>query len=149
VLRTIWPALAINLGILLFIAAATGLPSYFCHPKRLAIEEQNRAIALSYYTSAPLAVTPAVILLLILASLAGNAMSTVAGLLSAAGILLMLLILATWYAKTVTLIGALARRRRFPLALCLPLLWLALAVWLLLLTPWLFHYALLLIWTMI
>ncbi|MGE5609073.1 MAG: hypothetical protein ACM359_07450 [Bacillota bacterium] len=144
----IWPAFAINLGILLFIAAATGLPSYFCHPKRLAMEAQNRAITLSYYTATPLAATPAVIILLILSALAANSFPYVAGLLLAAGLLLTLLILGTWYAKTVALVATLAHRDRLPLAIWLPLLWLALAAWLLGLTPALVHYALLLIGSM-
>lgn len=44
----------------LFLAAITGLPSYFFHPKSIAIEAQNRAIALSYYCCAPLAFLPIV-----------------------------------------------------------------------------------------
>ena len=39
---------------LLVAAAATGWPSYFFHPKHLPVAVQNRAIALSYYTSGPL-----------------------------------------------------------------------------------------------
>ncbi len=41
----------------LFLAAATGLPSYFFHPKSVPIEQQNRAIALSYYTCGTLSLT--------------------------------------------------------------------------------------------
>jgi hypothetical protein len=41
----------------------TGLPSYFFHPRHLPLEQQNRAVALSYYTCAPLACTPALFLL--------------------------------------------------------------------------------------
>lgn len=43
---------------LLFLAGATGLPTYFFHPKRIPIEQQNRAVALSYYCCAPLAWLP-------------------------------------------------------------------------------------------
>jgi len=43
--------------VLLFLIAAMGMPSYFFHPRDLSIEFQNRAIALSYYSSGPLAVT--------------------------------------------------------------------------------------------
>jgi hypothetical protein len=47
------------LCIFLYLAGATGLPSYFFHPNHLSVQQQNRAIALSYYTCAPLAWTPA------------------------------------------------------------------------------------------
>lgn len=39
---------------LLALVAFTGLPSYFFHPRRLSVATQNRAVALSYYASAPL-----------------------------------------------------------------------------------------------
>ena len=42
----------------LLLICLTGLPSYFFHPKRLSIEMQNRTVALSYYTAAPLALAP-------------------------------------------------------------------------------------------
>jgi hypothetical protein len=38
----------------------TGLPSYFFHPPWLPVELQNRAVALSYYATAPLALMPLV-----------------------------------------------------------------------------------------
>lgn len=44
-------------ALFLFFAMATGLPSYFFHPRGVPIEQQNRAIALSYYACGPLAVT--------------------------------------------------------------------------------------------
>jgi hypothetical protein len=56
--RMVWPAIAIHVGVILFLAAATGLPSYFFHPRRMDVVRQNRAIALSYYGSAALAWTP-------------------------------------------------------------------------------------------
>ncbi|MBI4718351.1 MAG: hypothetical protein HY763_11135 [Planctomycetes bacterium] len=46
-----------TLGLLVFFAAATGMPSYFFHPRDEPVHRQNRAIALSYYTCAPLAWT--------------------------------------------------------------------------------------------
>jgi hypothetical protein len=42
----------------LFLFAATGAASYFFHPRSIPIERQNRALALSYYACAPLAVMP-------------------------------------------------------------------------------------------
>ena len=45
-------------GLFLFPFLITGLPSYLFHPKPFSIELQNRAIAMSYYASAPLALAP-------------------------------------------------------------------------------------------
>ncbi len=44
---------------LLVLAGLPGFASYFFQPRRLSVEQQNRAIALSYYAWAPLAITPA------------------------------------------------------------------------------------------
>lgn len=41
--------------VMLFLFAATGSSSYWFHPRRLSIEQQNRAVAASYYTCGPLA----------------------------------------------------------------------------------------------
>jgi len=38
----------------LFLLTATGVASYFFHPKSLSVSRQNRAIAISYYACAPL-----------------------------------------------------------------------------------------------
>jgi hypothetical protein len=46
----------LNVCCLLFLATATGVPSYFFHPKSLGVARQNSAVAMSHYTSAPLAV---------------------------------------------------------------------------------------------
>jgi hypothetical protein len=48
-------AAIIHIGIVGYLAAITGLPSYFFHPRQLSVEQQNRAVALSYYACAPLA----------------------------------------------------------------------------------------------
>ena len=56
--------------ILLFLAAATGVPGYFFHPRRLPVEVQNRGIALSYYMCGVLSwLLPAYVLLFIAALL--------------------------------------------------------------------------------
>ena len=44
-----------EISTLVLLIVLTGLPSYFFHPKYLAVEHQNRAICLSYYCCAPLA----------------------------------------------------------------------------------------------
>lgn len=43
-----------SIAIFLFLAAITGIPSFFFHPRDLPVVRQNRAIALSYYCCAPL-----------------------------------------------------------------------------------------------
>ncbi len=43
---------------LLTLLGITGVPSYLFHPARLSVTRQNRAIAMSYYACAPLALTP-------------------------------------------------------------------------------------------
>ncbi len=48
---------------LLWLAAITGIPSYFFHRRYLSIAQQNRAIALSYYACAALALMPAFLFL--------------------------------------------------------------------------------------
>jgi hypothetical protein len=53
-----WPVIVGHLCLILFLAAASGLPSYFFHPKHSTPEHENRAIALSYYTVAPFAFLP-------------------------------------------------------------------------------------------
>ena len=42
----------------LFLLSATAIASYFFHPKSLSVIRQNRAVALSYYSAAPLAYLP-------------------------------------------------------------------------------------------
>ncbi|MBN1346531.1 MAG: hypothetical protein JXQ73_27830 [Phycisphaerae bacterium] len=54
----VWPVVAVAVGVLLSLAAMTGIPGYFLQPRAAPIEQQNRAIALSYYACAPLAWLP-------------------------------------------------------------------------------------------
>ncbi len=53
----LWPVALLHFGVLLFLAVATGVPSYFFHPRDLPVHVQNRAVALSYYAPAALAWT--------------------------------------------------------------------------------------------
>jgi hypothetical protein len=50
------PVLPLCLVLLLLLIS--GLPSYWFHPRSISVTRQNRAIALSYYTSAPLLLLP-------------------------------------------------------------------------------------------
>lgn len=48
----------------LFLLTATGVASYFFHPKSLSVSRQNRAIAISYYACAPLSTLALTLLVL-------------------------------------------------------------------------------------
>lgn len=63
-LDDVWLGVSFHVGCVLTLAVLTGVPSYFFHPRHLPVEQQNRAIVLSYYACAPLAWTPAALLLL-------------------------------------------------------------------------------------
>lgn len=56
----------------LILAVVPGLSSYEFQSYRLSLEHQNRAIALSYYATAPLAATPIVLPIFALMLLVGN-----------------------------------------------------------------------------
>ncbi len=60
-------AITVPLLLGLVFALATGVPSCFFHPRRLPVHLQNRAIALSYYTSGPIVfmVVPVLLVFLI------------------------------------------------------------------------------------
>jgi len=71
-LETLGPGPSIALGIAfaigwyLFLLLGTGVHTYWFHPKAISVEQQNRAVALSYYACAPLLwIVPAVLLLLV------------------------------------------------------------------------------------
>jgi hypothetical protein len=122
-------------GVLLFFTFASGMPSYFCHPRSLPIERQNRAVALSYFASAPIAFMPMIIALLGAAdllyklSLFSNGMYFLAAL----GLLLMF---GTWYVRTVGIVLTLSNRRRRKLTIVvLTLFWLSMAALCLVILP--------------
>ena len=49
------------MGVWLFLCSATGAVGLFFRPKRMAIRQQNRAVAISCYSCAPLAFTPVLV----------------------------------------------------------------------------------------
>ncbi len=63
-LASMWPVAAAHLLMVLFVLLVTGVPSYWFHPRSVSVEMQNRGVALSYYTCAPLALLPITVLLL-------------------------------------------------------------------------------------
>jgi hypothetical protein len=54
-----WVVAGAQISLLRALTLLPGLASYFYQPRWLSVEQQNRAIALSYYSWAPLAVAPA------------------------------------------------------------------------------------------
>ena len=123
----VWPVVILHACFLLFLVAATGVPSYFFHPRGLSAPQQNRVVALSYYGTAPLALT------CFLAILAGGVFvyadtwPVSLGVIPA--ILLVALILLAWLLN----LDRIARRtmphlktRRLLIATCVPLLWIGL-----------------------
>lgn len=57
-----WVLGGLQVVALLLLAGLPGLASYLFQSRRLSVEQQNRAIALSYYTGASLACTPLALL---------------------------------------------------------------------------------------
>jgi fumarate reductase subunit C len=140
-----WPvaltiAIAAPLGLLAFLHTATGIHTYWFHPKQLQLETQNRAIALSYFACAPLVYLT---LAIILGTFGGQAMNLAeeihgpdwlsimgAAALIAAGCVGLTAIIAPW--RVATVMAASVARRGAPgkltLALGLPVLWTLLLV---------------------
>jgi hypothetical protein len=58
-----WVVIGVHLAAVLAVAVATGVPSYFFHPRKLPVDQQNRGVTLSYYACAPLAWIPALFVL--------------------------------------------------------------------------------------
>ena len=70
--EAVWPVAVAHVLLFLFLAAATGVPSYFFHPRSISTEQQNRAISISFYAAAPLAWTPFVLVILAVSPLVRN-----------------------------------------------------------------------------
>jgi hypothetical protein len=117
----------VHLWIVGYLAAITGLPSYFFHPSHMSIERQNRAIALSYYTAAPLAwLLPAAALfgtgLFIRSECPGHILEPI--LLIAAGALAVLALLSWPLGLRFLAHATLTPGKSGKITLLLPLLWL-------------------------
>jgi hypothetical protein len=136
VLVNVWPVATFLLAMFAFLLAATGVPSYFCHPHRLPIERQNRGIALSYYAAAPLGLSPLAILLalagfLILETSTTSALQMLAtGLITTTAFILIGQLIA-WWLLTIAFVRRAADRTGSWMSgfnIALPALWLGLFV---------------------
>jgi hypothetical protein len=134
-------AVFILTGLFVLFAAATGMPSYFCHPRALPVERQNRAIALSYFAGAPIA------LMLLIALLAAGAelltqFETISTALRFSAALVGIMTVGTWYVRTAGIVLTLSQRQRKTLTiLILTCAWCALAVLCLVILPLAIWYA--------
>ncbi|MFQ5491884.1 MAG: hypothetical protein ACE5GE_14290, partial [Phycisphaerae bacterium] len=134
----VWPVILLHVGLLLFLIAATGVPSYLFHPKRAPMQQQNAAVALSYYTCSPLvycvfAVLPLVTGLYYLAMDVAVSVS-----FAWPGALVGLVIALLWWVSLVRLAGRglpQIRGRKVVVGLCTPVLWLLVATVTLVLVP--------------
>jgi hypothetical protein len=126
-------------AIWLFLLGASGSGSYFFHPRRMSIAQQNRAIAVSCYGCAPLAWAWLPAGLLALARLIMNASRRpndlalqIAVPLYAAGFGLAAIVVILWWARTVNLMRGTTQcgiPRTLLFAIYLPLSW-AVLLWL-------------------
>jgi hypothetical protein len=133
----VWPVVVVHVCLLLFLAGATGIPSYFFHPRGLSVDLQNRAIALSYYTCGPLAIMCVPVAAGIPAVLLGWDSNLGVGL-GLFGWIFPGAQFAVWYFDLCHLAGRLIphdRTRGVLVAIFVPLLWFALASLLLVLIP--------------
>lgn len=127
--HAVWPVVVVHGCVLLFLAAATGVPSYFFHPRDLPVNLQNRAVALSYYTCGPLAVT----VLPVIAATGNYILSWDHNLGAGLGLLAITLPcaqFAVWFFDLCHLAGRILphkRTRAYLVAVCVPLLWFCLA----------------------
>ena len=135
----VWPVALLHIGILLWLAAATGVASYFFHPRDLPVHLQNRAVALSYYANAALAFT---FVPFLLGWVVWEFSDTKSWLAIALPIKLFTVILpillCTWWFKSVDILARTLgiRRVRVPVMfVLLPVLWLVLAAVLILGVP--------------
>ena len=122
----IWPAALLALASLLFVLVSTGVQSYFFHPRFLPINRQNAAIAMSYYSTGPLAMMGVVWALqtveIVVAGLREDPTLLPWIYQEAAAVLLFVM---TWInlVRTIRRIMPICRGRIIGVALLLPCLW--------------------------
>lgn len=134
------------IGLMFFFLTASGVASYFFHPRGLPVVRQNRAVALSYYASAALAWTPLVVGVTGLAVLAEAMLDAphpaIVGPLAAA--LVTVAVAAgvfqggAWWLNNLSLLKRTTHcgaGRVFALAMLLPLFWVLLGVLFLAVVP--------------
>lgn len=128
----VWPMAILHGCLLLTLLSVTGVSSYFVHPNTLNVRTQNRAIALSYYSSAALCWFP-VPLIVGLAGIAFQIDTTYSDTLYVGTYVfaacLLVITGCAWWTNTASFLTRITprnlRRARI-VGLCLPLIWLVL-----------------------
>lgn len=132
--------LATAASLALFLWAATGVHTYWFHPRSLDVTRQNRAVAMSYYACAPLALSPLVFIgwgacgwLAEMSEIASPAASNfeTAGLVAGVATFAITLLVLAGYWLTCTRMLAKGARRSLGVvilfAVTLPIIWALLA----------------------
>ena len=88
-----WFVIFVCVCVLLALLTITGVPSYFFHPRHLSTEQQNRAVAISYYGCAELSLTPWAFFGLCGAAVADRIDTKLGALLGLAGLFILILVL--------------------------------------------------------
>jgi rubredoxin len=127
---------------ILGLAALTGLPSYLFHPRHLSTEEQDRAIAMSYYACAPLAFVSWTLPLYALATLFAMADRKDFDSPPWLAVGASMIAVALWWLQLVRLGRACFRTRwaKVRVALLVPLLWIFVGGLVVVGLPWLTLY---------
>ena len=130
------------LAIVLFVLMVTGVASYWFHPRSLPVARQNRAVALSYYASAPLVFlwVPAVVTAALLLLARQGAAGRVVLLVELLDMLLVPLVLLALYVATLRMLRLTTGSRKPRMvvaAVVVPLSWGLSALLTLALLPWL------------
>jgi hypothetical protein len=107
-----WPLVTWCIAVFLALAAVTGLPSCFFHPRALPLEQQNRAVALSYYACAPLAWAPIPIAMAMAASVVYLRRPVVAACLGGVALFLLAVLVVAWWGTLIELLWHVRRQRR-------------------------------------
>jgi len=125
-----WPLIILYFCWLLYLAAATGVPSYFFHPREVPVQQQNRAIALSYYACGPLAFLTIPLLTFTAAVLTSSPYSNVSLVLIVLTFTLPVAAVVPWWFDLIHLARRLVPQRpqrAAYLGVGVPILWLLLA----------------------
>jgi hypothetical protein len=127
----------------LFFAAVTGIPSYFFHPRDIPVEQQNRAIVLSYYACGPLVFLGIPIMTCAAAILTAQWSERATTVLIVLSLTLPIAAIAPWWLDLIHLARRLVPQRpqrAVSLAVGVPILWFLLALAILVGIPFVLFY---------
>jgi len=136
--EAIWPAAIGYLVFILFLIAATGLPSYFFHPREVPVIQQNRAVALSYYACGPLSFLGVACLSLVIAVLPVIGDYKLSFFFTLTAVVLPVGAVVPWWLDLIHLCRRLLPQRparAVAVAIIVPVLWVSLGVALFLVVP--------------